>query len=691
MNDKKKLSIEFKINLKYFIPEFSIRILYLLVCILLLKANYKPSESANSFLIALLFIFFNVVISALTFYRTYRSKSTIVNFFKMRIKSHKKYNDLEINKKIDYSIYYIFALLATLLFCGSTICILFVLDLVSLSDRSVLIPIFFFIILPLNLFIFSRCKTNFISSEIKSISVEGKKLSIGEINSIKDYFRKKNENQKNIYYENDSFLYELEEKSNIYKHRVETLLIEAVFIGALTFGTFIQLTSPESITTFDNIQQKENKLGFEKENFFKIQRDRYRKIVYEIVYNKNLKSTNDLNAEEIKSIDNLIKVIKDESDFNDKKTHKTKVGFFTSWSRERQQTILSWLLKKFDNKRNANGINDVFDLKTIQSTKKIILKDIEEISDSDLKLALVDSKNKLILKYDSLKNLINQKINNYQVKLIAPQYKLTSIDSIKKNYPHTLYQIVLIKDQLELIRLIESNDFYNNKNPYLLAKPKLAKALLILHFHNKEKFKKLYNITKEKWDELEYYFFISIGSIICSVLYISVLILRFPIILSIENLLTNIKKANMWNQREENMLDKYYDFKIQNSKQEISVNIENNHILNEFNNHREKYTERFQIQLSKCEIISSKIETKIQIISFLRNFGLYTFFGVVLISTSMIEPKFSLFLLSILVYTTFISRKTLGNKSLKEFWLNIKNWPDSNTKDQDENEIIDAI
>ena len=361
MNAKKNLTIAFKINLKYFIPEFSIRFLYLLVCILIIKSNYKTSDSGNSYLIAFLFIFFNVVISILTFYRSYRRKVTIVNFIKMRIKSHTLYDDFEIDKKIDFNIFYFIAFIASLLFCGSTICIFYILDLISPSDNDLLFPIFILIVLPFYLIIVSRCKTNFISSEIKSISVEGKMLPQKEINNIKEFLKKKNEGEINFYYENDSYLFELEEKSNIYNHRIETLLIEAVFIGALTFGTFIQLTSPESVTAFDDIQQKENKIGFEKDNFLNLQRDRYRKVLYEIVYKKKLNSINGLSTDSIKLIDNLLAVVHNESDFNEKKTHKTKVGFFTSWSRERQQTIFSWFLKNYDCKRNNNGINDVFD------------------------------------------------------------------------------------------------------------------------------------------------------------------------------------------------------------------------------------------------------------------------------------------------------------------------------------------
>jgi hypothetical protein len=58
---------------------------------------------------------------------------------------------------------------------------------------------------------------------------------------------------------------------------------------------------------------------------------------------------------------------------------------------------------------------------------------------------------------------------------------------------------------------------------------------------------------KSSWDEQEFIFLIAIGSIICSVFYISVLIKRYPIIISIEKLIAEINKAKMWNNREENL------------------------------------------------------------------------------------------------------------------------------------------
>ena len=227
MKDK-KLTIEFKINLKNFVPEFSIRLLYLLICILIITANYKSSESENSYLIASLFVFFNVVISVLTFYRTYRRKATIVNFIKMRIKNHTKYNDFEIDKKIDFNLFYLIAFVAAILFCGSTICIFYVLDLIPTSSNSVFFPIIFFIILPIYLIIVSTFKSNFISGEIKAISVEGKKLPISEMNSIKAFLKKKNEELSSTNEKLTSTLGDLKKK---------TVFIEEQARGYVSCGT----------------------------------------------------------------------------------------------------------------------------------------------------------------------------------------------------------------------------------------------------------------------------------------------------------------------------------------------------------------------------------------------------------------------------------------------------------------------
>ena len=656
----KKISIEFKVNSKNFLPEYSVRALFFIISLFLIKINYTPSDTSSSYIIAFLFIVLNFTISLLTIYGTGRRKESIVSFVKMRLKSSKDYDEFEFYKKTDFSSFYIFSFINSILFSGTIVFIFHTLELISPLSDDFFYPTIIFLVTPIYFFILKKYRYNFISSNINSVYVEGKKISKNKLAEFISFLFKKNETDSELYYLNDGFIYDLEEKANVYKLRVETLLIEAVFIGALTFGTFVQLTSPESINSFDSIKAIEKKLGSESDSFLVQQQINYRKNITEIIYNDS-----DFHVSHMvtKNLNKLVDELRNQYViYNSKK--KTEIqnssgGFFTRWAKERQQTIFSWFYKHYGNDFQPSsascGISPIFDLK------------VDKLKAEDLNYATQE----LEEKRDSLKS----KVDREGLKRILDLPNLDRNDTSYKNKMNLIFNLVLLKDQLRLIEYQKNNEI--NNNPYLLTDNKVFNSLQILHFHDSENFSKFYNVTKLNWDELEYFFFISIGSIICSVLYISVLILRFPIILSIVRLFAEIKKALMWNQREESMLVNYYEYKIKNVESkniefDFEEDLHNEHpILLKFNEKRKRYTDNLQIQLAQCELLSCKIQTNIQIVTFLRNLGLYTFFVVVLISTMMIDPRFTIFLAVILIYTILGSSFMQEGSSIKRFWRKI--------------------
>ena len=647
----KNLTIEFKVNSKNFYPEYTVRLL--LIFIFFISKLYKSSDSDSSYIIGSLFVLLNISISLLTFYGTGRRKKTILSFLKMRLKSSSEYDDFNLSKSTDFSKFHLFSIINAILFSVSIACFF---------GRGY-IPVSLIIVTPVYYLVLWKFRFNFISSNITNIYKDGKKLNENELANFNEFLFKKNESESELYYLNDGYIYDLEEKANVYKLRVETLLIEAVFIGALTFGTFVQLTSPESITSFDSIQEKEKKLGTVKDSFLVQQKDSCKKNILKN-FNFNF-STSISSSLTNKNFDKLLNIIKSKSVNYQyfKKNNEQEVvngGFFMHWAKERQQTIFAWFYKEFDesfSKKNDStriGVVSIFDLNYARNNNGDLRETNQELQDrlDSLKLE-VDSN-----RFSSLINSTNFEAN------IAHNYQ-----TIK-----TLSHILLCNDQLELISYLDTTHI---KNPCDLDDKKIIRSLQILNFHNNSNFNKFYNVTKQKWDELEYFFFISIGSIFCSVLYISVLILRFPIILSIERLFSQLKKALMWNQREETMLTYYYEYKIKKIDPDINdFDIDNriydqHPILKGFDDKRKLYTDRLQIQLSTCEVLSHKIQTNIQMVTFFRNLGLYTFFMVVLISTMMIDPRFTIFLALILIYTILGSSFMQEGSSFKKFWKRV--------------------
>ena len=72
MSKQNILEIEFKQNLKNFIPEIISRFFYLLLCYLVV--NYKEDLASNNYFIAGLFVLFNIALFLLTLYFTSRRK-----------------------------------------------------------------------------------------------------------------------------------------------------------------------------------------------------------------------------------------------------------------------------------------------------------------------------------------------------------------------------------------------------------------------------------------------------------------------------------------------------------------------------------------------------------------------------------------------------------------------------------------
>ena len=158
------------------------------------------------------------------------------------------------------------------------------------------------------------------------------------------------------------------------------------------------------------------------------------------------------------------------------------------------------------------------------------------------------------------------------------------------------------------------------------------------------------SIIKSTWDEQEFLFLIAIGSILCSVCFIAVLLKRFPIIVGIENFASEISKANVWNSREEHIQLKKIEFDIESKLVEASSN---QVVIGKYEERRDEYTERLQSQLAICELQANRLETNIKTISILRTFGLFIFYFVLSISTLMIDYVVSVFLFVILTYSIF--------------------------------------
>ena len=195
----------------------------------------------KEFFLALLFLNFSFLLVT-TYYLKRRFKgiqtylhSRLIAYpdFRQSLESKNKlfiYPEKSINK-IKYSLFYSF--IFVLLSCS----------LLFNQPYDLLINIVAVFLAAVISFYFAwRYSAIFLKRDISSISIQGEKVNIKMLKKIKDYLNIEDFiNDSSLHFKNDMFILKLDKDFNIYKEKLETFLLESVFLGALTFTTFIQI------------------------------------------------------------------------------------------------------------------------------------------------------------------------------------------------------------------------------------------------------------------------------------------------------------------------------------------------------------------------------------------------------------------------------------------------------------------
>jgi hypothetical protein len=589
---KNNIELNFESKKNFVVPEILMRILMFTIMVLninsITRQELMEHHIYDFFWIGLVV---NVFILLLTIFFNSRRFERLKRIIEIRTKNVNAYQESDftyINNGNSTEFTFLISI-QTITFFLSVVLIPFFITIRLHKDPDSLYIFFGFLFSVLYFLTLFFCKKIFISSKIEKIKINGIELSKEEFINFKNLFLF--ETTKNTLYLNDELIVNVTNTANDYKQRVETLLIESVFIGALTFGTFIQLTSPESISSISQIEEKENiSSGIMDVADFKV---------------KNLRT-------ELKSNNEIWQPVKVSSNLLSNKIiipinkQSRNGGYFTNWALDRKLTIFSFYYNDVSDEEKYKLLTGHFE------SKSVFLNDEKDSLKTNIESLLKDSLTTM--------NKINQ-LSSLSARLIL----ITKINNV-----FTITNLKQINEVRGLIVRINPNQI-----------------------------SKYESIMKSSWDEQEYIFLIAIGSIICSVFYIAVLIKRYPIVISIEKLIAEINKAKIWNDREESM---------QNRKLETEMMHMPDDFIDTYDKKIDYFSERLQNQLAICESVASKIETNIKIVSIFRSIGLGLFFIVLLISTQMIDSSVSLFLFVIITYAIFIAEILNDNSFIIRVW-----------------------
>ena len=463
------VQLELDQNLKSFIPEILFKIFLGVFALIfvnednLINLDMELVDLGSSVFTPFLIVLLNTALTLLTIFSTGRRRLSIYDYYKTKIISHPEFGlyNLKFTSNFRSSPFkFVTCIGATVFTIINFMCISKGSDdfnnifqaAVNISVITISFSGYFLLI-----WIY---RYNWVSKKIVYISVDKKKLNKAKREQLITFLTH-HEEDSNVYYINDRLLREIENKANVFKQRLDTLLLESVFIGALAFSTFIQITSPESLEQYGPLSKS---------------KDAFKPWVYERMYNL------------------------------------------------------------------ADGFPNI--------------------------------------------------------------------------------QAEILKEEKEELEAINKGEI----NP---------------------------------WSEQEYYFVIATGSLICAVLYISVLLKRFPIIKAIENLFSSLKSAESWNRREEDILLQEVRAEIDDSPDVIKQKLISK---------RKYYTERLQQNLASCQLLKNKISTNLKIISTIRTIGLYSFFFVLLTATSMISPSLTMLFIFILAYALIGSIFMHEDGKARSFW-----------------------
>ena len=257
-NHEKNWQFVFKPAYDILIPDFILRIL-----IFVYALTHLGSKSfGDQFFV----ISANIFLVAITIYMARRRKLALASFLRMRLLSFKEKRDdkneipyqepsihIRTSKITDNAYLLAFFVLIPIIAGCAVFSILYCECNRPISGSYIPLASLFVIIF--NAVLLYANQHQFISRKMISAKLNGSKYKVSEKNELIEFLNRKLSFRKTmkLFEMNDFLIIDSQKKIEIYKNRLESLSFESVFLGALSFASFIQISSQGSFK-FGNIQ-----------------------------------------------------------------------------------------------------------------------------------------------------------------------------------------------------------------------------------------------------------------------------------------------------------------------------------------------------------------------------------------------------------------------------------------------------
>lgn len=258
-NHEKNWQFVFKPAYDILIPDFILRIL-----IFVYALTHLGSKSfGDQFFV----ISANIFLVAITIYMARRRKLALASFLRMRLLSFKEKRDdkneipyqepsihIRTSKITDNAYLLAFFVLIPII-AGCAVFSILYCEHCNRPISDSYLPLVSLFVIIFNAVLLYVNQHQFISRKMISAKLNGSKYKVSEKNELIEFLNRKLSFRKTmkLFEMNDFLIIDSQKKIEIYKNRLESLSFESVFLGALSFASFIQISSQGSFK-FGNIQ-----------------------------------------------------------------------------------------------------------------------------------------------------------------------------------------------------------------------------------------------------------------------------------------------------------------------------------------------------------------------------------------------------------------------------------------------------
>lgn len=247
--------------------QYSLLFTDLILRIVILVFSLISSSFTNS-ISPFLIVLINLITILIYFYFIKRRKKGIVSYLRSRAIAYSDFGGLISNYKVklkaDKGVFNLLTTLSSIVLCSSIIVPLVSQDVIFVDENDPTSVIYLFSSFIITFLLFNYNHKNFVREDVVSVEINNETISNNKLQKFKGFLNNDfNFHANELHFKNDDWIIEINRKLKEFTTKVETFLIESVFLGALTFSAFLVIVGPEGFAEIPKAEMYQYSLDIE--------------------------------------------------------------------------------------------------------------------------------------------------------------------------------------------------------------------------------------------------------------------------------------------------------------------------------------------------------------------------------------------------------------------------------------------